>query len=446
MREERLHVWIDGDHVGEFMRTSGGHVSFHYDSKEGAPISLSLPRTGKSSGKAASAFLENLLPDDENARRRMALRLHLDSTDTFKLLADADTVGGLVFSDKPELPHHPIEAKPLDEEEIGNQIGYVRANGYNWFARDDEDEFYERDTPKCRFSIAGGQPKFTLARRAGVWLWPNASIPSTHIIKPEMRDCPGSHRVEDATLTLGTLCGLPVSEHGVLTANGAEAFITRRFDRIVDGNNVRRIHCEDLAQAMGMDPESKYEIGAASCVRFLHHFDPSDETGYEWVRRLAFNVSSGDSDSHGKNYSIVLAENGFRFAPMYDMTVTRIWPHVDQEMAMPINGVEFAELLTPSDWETFAEKAGLDGERVAHIARTMAGAVLDHLDEASAGLPDSLRESMRKAVSKANENIQPLHDRMPLPKTNTASFGNGGVWVSPHIRSGYPVSGYWRSR
>lgn len=46
MRGERLHVWTDGDHVGEFTRTSGGHVSFHYDSKEGAPISLSLPRTG----------------------------------------------------------------------------------------------------------------------------------------------------------------------------------------------------------------------------------------------------------------------------------------------------------------------------------------------------------------------------------------------------------------
>jgi len=83
---------------GEFIRTSGGRVSFHYDSKEGAPISLSLPRTGKASGKTASAFLENLLPDDENARRRMALRLHLDSTDMFKLLADADTVGGLVCS------------------------------------------------------------------------------------------------------------------------------------------------------------------------------------------------------------------------------------------------------------------------------------------------------------------------------------------------------------
>lgn len=83
MRGERLHVWADGNHVGEFIRTSGGRVSFHYDSKEGAPISLSLPRTGKASGKTASAFLENLLPDDENARRRMALRLHLDSTDMF---------------------------------------------------------------------------------------------------------------------------------------------------------------------------------------------------------------------------------------------------------------------------------------------------------------------------------------------------------------------------
>lgn len=107
---------------------------------------------------AAETFLENLLPDDENARRRMALRLHIDSIDTFLLLGNADTVGGLVFTAEPSLPRRPVEVRPVYDEEIAQQIGYVRANGYGWFARDVNDEFYERSIPRCRFSIAGGQP------------------------------------------------------------------------------------------------------------------------------------------------------------------------------------------------------------------------------------------------------------------------------------------------
>lgn len=419
MPGETLHVWRDGEHVGEFLRDPHGRVSFRYDSDRESPISLSLPANGNASRTAAETFLENLLPDDENARRRMALRLHIDSIDTFLLLGNADTVGGLVFTAEPNLPRRPVEVRPVDDEEIAQQIGYVRANGYSWFARDVNDEFYERSIPRCRFSIAGGQPKFTLARRGGVWLWPNIAIPSTHIIKPELRDCPESDTVEDATMTLGMQCGLPVAEHGLLEVRGARAFITRRFDRTVNGNGVRRIHCEDLAQAMGRAPEAKYDIGAAACIRFLQRYDATGEMCYEWVRRLAFNVSSANYDAHGKNYSIMLNDRDFCFAPMYDMVATRAWPHLDQEMAMPINGVNYPELLTPHDWQAFASQTGLDEERVVHLARTMANSVLDHAQESSEEVSEPVRGAMLTAIAKANASIEPLDE--PIAEMEYAS-------------------------
>lgn len=450
---ETLHVWMDGAHIGEFHRRSkGARIGFSYDDGDRMPISLSLPLDGHCARNAPSAFLENLLPDDEGARRRMALRLHSEDTDTFSLLGMADTVGGLVFTKTPELPDAPIDVTPLDDAEIIAQIGYARANGYSWFARDEDDEFYERNRPRCRFSIAGGQPKITLARRDGVWLWPNYAVPSTHIIKPEVSDCPDSDYVEDATMTLGRMCGLDVADHGILEVDdgmggSARAFITRRFDRVVRGGGVHRIHCEDLTQAMGMPPSSKYDIDAVSCVRFLHHHDPSDGMGYEWVRRMAFNAASGDCDSHGKNYSIMLRPDGFSFAPMYDMTATRTWVHLDQELAMPIAGAQYPERLSPKEWAAFAEECGLDPDRVVHIARSMSGAVLGHLDEACATVPGRTRGDMAKAVRKANESAEPENAaEAPAPRTAPVSgFGSGMVWVSPHERNGHPVIGYYRS-
>ncbi|WP_420796814.1 HipA N-terminal domain-containing protein [Bifidobacterium callitrichos] len=81
---EVLHVWNGGRHVGEFSRRrTDSDVDFRYDSDEstsggvGVPISLSLPVSGVSSRRAPKAFLENMLPADPSARRRIRLSLLL---------------------------------------------------------------------------------------------------------------------------------------------------------------------------------------------------------------------------------------------------------------------------------------------------------------------------------------------------------------------------------
>lgn len=216
---------------GVFSQRSGGSlVRFEYDDAKGAPISLSLPRTGAYSDIAPKAFLENLLPESRKARWRMADRLGVDSVDTFDLLAGVDVTGGLVFTPSAEEPSVQGEARPLDDDELAAQIIQTRAAGSAWFAR----------TEHCRFSLAGGQPKFTLANHNGTWLWPNIAIPSTHIIKPAVADCPGSDRVEDAVMELGELCGLQAAPHGMIEPRaGVSAYIVERFDRKVENGRIR---------------------------------------------------------------------------------------------------------------------------------------------------------------------------------------------------------------
>lgn len=115
-----LHVWSDSTHIGVFSQRSGGSlVRFEYDDAKGAPISLSLPRTGAYSDIAPKAFLENLLPESRKARWRMADRLGVDSVDTFDLLAGVDVTGGLVFTPSAEEPSVQGEARPLDDDEPG---------------------------------------------------------------------------------------------------------------------------------------------------------------------------------------------------------------------------------------------------------------------------------------------------------------------------------------
>ncbi|MDR0489559.1 MAG: HipA N-terminal domain-containing protein [Propionibacteriaceae bacterium] len=73
-----LDVWREAEFVGRFTLGDTGSVSFEYDSHDGLPISLSLPRHGQWSRHAPHRFLENLLPDRPQARLQMAAQNQRD--------------------------------------------------------------------------------------------------------------------------------------------------------------------------------------------------------------------------------------------------------------------------------------------------------------------------------------------------------------------------------
>lgn len=146
----------------------------------------------------------------------------------------------------------------------------------------------------ARFSLAGNQPKFTLARIGDRWAWPNAAIPSTHIFKPPEQGTADADIVEAASNRLVRLCGLESSKAGVMEFAGERTYVIERFDRRpLENGKVARLHTEDFLQSLGLSPERKYTVKAKDVLHMLHRADPADGLCYSWIAQLALNESAG---------------------------------------------------------------------------------------------------------------------------------------------------------
>ncbi|MBF4606759.1 HipA domain-containing protein [Curtobacterium sp. VKM Ac-1393] len=387
---DRLHAWLEGGYVGEFVEDAGGRVQLRYDdAASDAPVSLSLPRDGSASARAAERFLDNLLPDRREARDWMRRVTGAASTRTFDLLAamGGDVAGGLVLLPTSERPKSPAEALLFAEDDA---IAYRISSLHQ-----DPDQWWERSEP-ARFSLAGSQPKFALASIDGSWFWSNESVASTHIVKPAHRENRGAEAAEVAAETLARQVGLDAPAASVLEVAGERAYIVERFDRAPRPNGfVARLHMEDLAQALGLEGKNKYSIGAKPIITTLRQHDPSDGAAHDFVRQLAFNAAIGNADAHAKNYSVLLRPTGITLSPLYDALPTRLWPQYDQQLAMRIGGAQYPQELTHDHWSKLARASGLDEERVRGDVQAVYDGVAERAETAWSALDPDQASRMR---------------------------------------------------
>ena len=394
---DRLNVWMNGSHVGVFTSLKRG-VAFEYDWN--APrISFSLPKDGEWREDAPENFLENLLPESGAAKYAMMQAVGAKSQESFDLLENVDSAGALVFSRNDEMPTiasvPPAEAT---DDEIATRIAAVKRTPDSWFVRN----------KGARFSLAGAQGKFSLSRVGDEWLWPNGAVPSTHILKPA--GIYDADEVEHATMMLSKMIGIETPESDIQEFNGQQTYIVERFDRRLEEGRIVRLRQEDFLQALGLPTQDKYDPSADDCLDLLQRIDASGSLSYRWLERLAFNTSSANSDAHAKNYSLILdPASGIRLSPQYDAVATRYWPEFNWELTMPLNEDHaFAEHTTPQDWEDLATRHGLDGPRVADMARRMAGKVLAGISESCEGLDARMADRLNTCWTKANESIEPI--------------------------------------
>src|SRR5690606_21376683 len=87
-----LNVYLNGRLVGRPRRESSGAIDFQYDQswlgwENAIPVSVSMPlREDRYLGAPVLAVFENLLPDNEDIRRRLAERSKAEGTDPYSLL------------------------------------------------------------------------------------------------------------------------------------------------------------------------------------------------------------------------------------------------------------------------------------------------------------------------------------------------------------------------
>lgn len=329
-RSSALAVLLNGRHVGQLSRAASGAIDFRYarewlDWEHAIPVSLSLPLdTLRYSGAPVMAVFDNLLPDSDDIRRRIAGRVGAGGADAYSLLAAVgrDCVGALQFLPDEEGGAAPaaIDAEPIGEDAIADLL---RNLGRAPLGLEADDAF--------RISIAGAQEKTALLWSDGQWLKPRGTTPTTHILKPPIGELPNgidlSHSVENEHLCLGFLreLGLPIAATRIERFGDRPVLVVERFDRFRarDGRLLRRPQ-EDLCQALGVPPLREYEDhggpGVTDILRLLAASDRPDVDRRMVMTAIVAFWLLGATDGHAKNFSIHLGPGGrFAATPLYDV-------------------------------------------------------------------------------------------------------------------------------
>lgn len=339
-KAEALGVWLDGLRVAELARGRRGGISCRYSEQAlkrwpaNSPVlSCSLPLGSRP--QDALAFCKGLLPEGE-ALRAMAEQAGLATHQTFELLArfGRDVAGALVISAaEPEERRFGVE--PLDP--AGLERAVEELDDHPLGAHDDSE-----------LSLAGLQDKLLLIKlEDGSWGRPLHGRPSTHILKADDPYRPGLVEAEAHCLALARAAGLTTIGAELTQIGERACLIVSRFDRVNGPDRVRRIHQEDLCQALAIDPDdnrrrAKYErAGGPSFKQAARLLDSYSRDPLAQLDRLVaivtFTVLIGNADAHGKNLALLHPEpEQVELAPLYDTVPTALWPKLRDEAAMSI--------------------------------------------------------------------------------------------------------------
>ncbi|WP_347338983.1 MULTISPECIES: HipA domain-containing protein [Bradyrhizobium] len=172
----------------------------------------------------------------------------------------------------------------LDEPEIANRLQALREDHAAWRLPGDTGQF----------SLAGAQPKTALVLKDGKWGIPSGRIPTTHILKPPTGHFDGHAENEHICLQLAREVGLPAAETKVMRFEKEIAIVVERYDQQVSGNDIIRIHQEDICQAMGILPTKKYQNEggptSADVIEPLRTYSTDRDADLEtFVSALGFN-------------------------------------------------------------------------------------------------------------------------------------------------------------
>ncbi|MGB5510082.1 MAG: type II toxin-antitoxin system HipA family toxin [Woeseiaceae bacterium] len=324
-----LDVYLNARLVGRLRRETSGAIEFQYDQswldwEDTFAVSLSLPlREDRYAGDPVIAVFDNLLPDNDDIRKKVAARSGADGIDPYSLLAaiGRDCVGALQFLPDGIKPGKAgeVKAKPVSNEKIGEKLKNLATAP---LGIDDDPEF--------RISIAGVQDKTALLWWDEKWHRPSGTTATTHILKPQIGDRDGrdlTHSVENEHFCMRILAELniPVADTDIVDFDGQIALVVERFDRrwTSDGR-LLRVPQEDCCQALSIQPTRKYQAdGGPSMAGMFEFLKGSDDPDYDQLMflkaQMAFWLLAA-IDGHAKNFSVFLyPQGGFQLTPLYDV-------------------------------------------------------------------------------------------------------------------------------
>lgn len=413
-----LNVYLNARLVGRLQRETSGAIEFQYDQswldwENTFAVSLSLPlREDRYVGDEVIAVFDNLLPDTDAIRRRIAALSGASGIDPYSLLAaiGRDCIGALQFLPEGEDPGKAgvVDGRPLSDQEIAETLSNL-ATAPLGIGTDKE----------FRISITGAQDKTALLRWKGKWHLPHAATATTHILKPQIGDRDGRdlmHSVENEHFCMRILAelGIPVAKTEICDFAGVRALVIERFDRqwTSDGQRLLRVAQEDCCQALSIAPTKKYQSdGGPNMADVFTFLKGSDDPDYDQLIFLKAQIVFwllAAIDGHAKNFSVVLhPRGGFQLTPLYDvMSAQHLFDlkqiqRKDMKLAMSVGTNRHYHIheIQPRHYYQIAERVGLPDTMVATALGQVGGDLPVAIENASALLPEDFPADTRNSIT-----------------------------------------------
>jgi serine/threonine-protein kinase HipA len=409
---------------------AGGKPHLQYDMASegvthGRAVSISMPPRGERYGGAVvSNWLWNLLPDNDATLQSIARDTsHSHSVCSWKNPVRLLEKVGEDCAGAVQIVHMDMVGATRDSgiqhlsgTEVENIIRGLRS-GQNLTGRD-------QNRTRGQFSLAGAQPKTALRRLPdGTWGVPFGREATTHILKPPIIGYDGQVENEHFCLCLAAEIGIPAAKSEVMMFGDEKAIVVERFDRRLDkaSGMVSRIHTEDMCQAIGKSPKTKYqEFGGPGIIdivsRVLSISGDRDNDVGAFLTSCALNWVIGGTDAHAKNYSVYIGESGGSvfLAPLYDLNSFLPYPEYSptrSKMSMAVGGRYTFEGVGLRQWQKTLESCGIAsfkvGEWLAAISEALAKKAPDVAQEClAAGLDRDSISSVALAIAKRAEELK----------------------------------------
>lgn len=376
---QTLSVFLRGRPVGSLERTGSSRYRFAYSNAaiEGdrsdpmARLSASLPlREERFKPSESAPFFEGLLPEGA-VRATVAGKLGLSEGNGFGMLAalGADCAGAVMVLPEDRPPGSAVAApRPLSERQVAELLRDLPRDPLG----------VDVDPGGVRLSLGGVQDKLILIRLpGGEFAQPLGGIPSNCLLKPEHERFEGLAVNEAFCMRVAAAAGNEVATTELLEFDGIRCLYSERFDRTVDADGETvRLHQEDMCQALGLLPTQKYEAedgpSVASVIALLRR-QSSPRIALDvnaFVRAVLTSFLLGNSDAHGKNFSLLYdPATGVRLAPLYDVVSTAVYDGLTSRLAMAIGGEDDPSQVDLLSWERLGAESGLGGALPRFVQR-----------------------------------------------------------------------------
>ena len=261
-----------------------------------------------------------------------------------------------------QIDYHPACARKFFGTKEAPKLPYIRAQLGD----------LARKVVRAQTTLTGVQAKLSLDINRGgrnepdrftiVGLW------GRFILKPQTNSYRALPELEDLTMHLAEAAKISVVPYSLIRfSDGELCYITRRIDRLDDGN---KVPMEDMCQLTERLTEYKYKGSYEQIAKAIRRYSSAPQLDVvNFWEVVVFSWLTGNADMHLKNFSLYNPmHGGYTLTPAYDMLATTlVMPEDPEELALTLNGKK--RKLRKADFIKSITASGVDEKVIDNMAR-----------------------------------------------------------------------------